>query len=1200
LETSLKVKVYKDCYGLPFKAQSINGVYVDGGGLCVDGTVVANTSLTSGWQSGYEFYTGDAISVEGTVIFIGMLCNYCWGHTITDSMAHLWWFHTDEYTTKYSTLPIYYWAPQPLIGNYWEMIRLAGVPMDKLVYLDKLTHFESAIVPDNCFDRIEGDRRIYSKEYSNLIDNIVENATKKRNNFPERVALLRPNQHRQYFCKAMRRILRTQGYSFVDPLHYTVQQQIAIFSQAREIVVEESSMAHNMVFCQNGTKVIILRKCNAINEYQATISQMRNLDVTYVDCHLSVLTRNVLPTEGPFFCYANRQFCQCFNVKYKGFPYKEFNKWLCYHNYFTEDIETHADRLQWEKEYAVIYAKELSQSRAIIEARLKWVKHLPFVPKTIPGFIAQPVTQKTIEQDNSTVLTVSYKRKIITLYIDLKNGVGTSFIQGKFGQDHSVIKEKLSQLQIPNRAGFDLDSEDIYELPDDLSFTLENDETTQISVKWIGGKNTVYTVVILQENLDYKTEDEKYSIYNKIRIDGISGEKTELVTNTINNSVKAGENNFRYTGFTPQEVKNLEINGDASTVIYVYFNRNVTTITYNLNGGNISGNTSSVSISGKYGATVTNIPSDIEREGCSSYVWDKTITKFQPTDTTINAVWTGKNYTVTYHNGSQTEQKEYTYLKDYMVPSLSDFSTLTLEDGGFSGWKLNENDDNSTFFTGNSFTLPEPKNYDLYADIETHFYTVKYYLENITDDNYTEDSSEKIYAKPGTTTNFLPVDKTGFSVNTFDQVTVSEDNSSLIEVKYKRNLYTVTFDLQGGVYTTAHNGIKNSTIPSVTKKYGSSYTFNYYDIYRFGYYIREMKWVDNGETVVSFDGYHSYGTSFTISNISKNMNLKLSGTLQTITCTLKNLNGKTVNKDSELFDSIFSFTVESDRKELPELDFNGYEFLGWYADSNLTKKYNKMYIPKGTTYHDIRCLDDYSDYDYWLKNVSVDLYAKWKSSNALTTSSKIVNIGDIVLQDGRVINIPTIEGIEITLTDTQKSNAVGVVTHNMGTAASPNWRFAGRYQDGTKWKNSVNDPKYVRDSSGNDLKDGSWSGKDDGYNGLTYYANQINSSVKYPIWDYVKNYKNKYKVTLKDTYQTQWYVPSITEMTKIYENFDKINLSFAAIDSKSSMYKGLFWSCNIAGNRDYTPVYYFDFTNGDGTKDEVITTWHYVLACHKF
>jgi len=735
-------------------------------------------------------------------------------------------------------------------------------------------------------------------------------------------------------------------------------------------------------------------------------------------------------------------------------------------------------------------------------------------------------------------------------------------------------------------------------LPDDLAFTLENDETTQISVKWIGGKSTLYTVVVLKENLDYRTEDEKYTISSKINIDGISGEKTALSVLSANNSVKVGNNTFKYTGFIPQEVKNLEINGDASTVVYVYFNRNITTVTYNLNGGNISGNTSSISLTGKYGASVST-PTNLEREGCSSYNWDKNITTFQATDTTVNAVWTGKKFTVTYHNGSQTEQKEYVYLAEYSVPGLSDFSTLTLNNGGFSGWKLNESDSESTFITGNSFTLPAPKNYDLYADIETHFYTVKYYLENIADDNYTEDSSEKVYAKPGTTTKIIPEDKTGFTKLSFDQITVSEDNSSLIEVKYKRNLYTVTFDLQGGYLTKDSSDTKYSTIPSVTLKYGSDYTVNFYKIFRYGYYFQEMKWVD-GETELEFDGSNYGNQKFTISDISKNLNLKLSGTPQTLTCTLKNLNGKTVNKDSELFASTFSFTVESDRIELPELDLSGYEFLGWYADSNLTKKYNKMYIPKGTTYRDIMCIQNYWDDNYRTNNISVNLYAKWKSKNGLPTSDKPQNVGDIVLKDGSVIIIPNIEGIEISLTDTQKTNAVGVVTHNMGKDASPDWRFVGRYQNGCCWKTSYRNPMYVRDSNGNDLKDRSWSGKDDGYNGLTYYANQIDSSDKYPIWDYVKNYKTKYSISLKTSYETYWYVPSITEMGKIYPNFSKINLSFAAIDSKSTMYKGEFWSCNIAGNLDNTPVYYFNFADGDGTKDCSITTWHYVLACHKF
>jgi len=216
-----------------------------------------------------------------------------------------------------------------------------------------------------------------------LIDYIVKQVVNLPSDVPDKIVMLRPNQSRQYFCNGIIKVLKAKGYSFVDPLNYSLTQQIAICQKAREIVVEESSMAHNTVFCQNGTKVIILRKCNAVNEYQATISQMRNLDVTYIDCHLSVLTRSVLPTEGPFFCYANEEFCQCFNVEYKGFPYKDFHKWLSYHDYFTEDAHSYADRLRWDVEYAEIFARELTHSRKKIDKKLEWVKHLPFVPSSI-------------------------------------------------------------------------------------------------------------------------------------------------------------------------------------------------------------------------------------------------------------------------------------------------------------------------------------------------------------------------------------------------------------------------------------------------------------------------------------------------------------------------------------------------------------------------------------------------------------------------------------------------------------------------------------------------------------------------------------------------------------------------------------------------------------------------------------------------
>ena len=54
-----------------------------------------------------------------------------------------------------------------------------------------------------------------------------------------------------------------------------------------------------------GTQIEIIRKVPFINEYQIALNEIKELNVTYIDAHLSIFVRNDVPAAGPFFIYVN-------------------------------------------------------------------------------------------------------------------------------------------------------------------------------------------------------------------------------------------------------------------------------------------------------------------------------------------------------------------------------------------------------------------------------------------------------------------------------------------------------------------------------------------------------------------------------------------------------------------------------------------------------------------------------------------------------------------------------------------------------------------------------------------------------------------------------------------------------------------------------------------------------------------------------
>lgn len=308
-----------NCYALPYKAlKSNNSNNIIGGGLIVP-------QLFQSIGTIYECENNYSEHVEHDAVFVGYICGTCWGHTITDSFARLWWVARELNDIEMADMPIFYYGEEPLAGNYLEIIKLLGISEDRLHHIKNITYFDSVYLPDVCFDNRKMPIR-YTKEYVTLIDRLISKCSVVENY--SKVVLLKENSKRQICSNEIRRIVTAEGYVFVNPEQLSVMEQISIFQNAKIIISEEGSLSHNFIFCKEGAKTVLLRKANNINAYQTVINQIRKLDVTYIDCNLSVLNNPKHPHRGPFFLYANENFCNYFNHNKMPFPYNEFNNYL--------------------------------------------------------------------------------------------------------------------------------------------------------------------------------------------------------------------------------------------------------------------------------------------------------------------------------------------------------------------------------------------------------------------------------------------------------------------------------------------------------------------------------------------------------------------------------------------------------------------------------------------------------------------------------------------------------------------------------------------------------------------------------------------------------------------------------------------------------------------------------------------------------
>ena len=175
-------------------------------------------------------------------------------------------------------------------------------------------------------------------------------------------------------------------------------------------------------------------------------------------------------------------------------------------------------------------------------------------------------------------------------------------------------------------------------------------------------------------------------------------------------------------------------------------------------------------------------------------------------DVTLTGSWTMtvNKYTLSYNaNDGKLESGKYTPAGQ--VEYKAQLTTPTETEVSKSGYTL------EGWYSDAGLTDPAPATmpaYDLtlYAKWTPNSgtkYTVKHYQQNLDDNDYTLFDTE--LDKTGTTgeqTNAIAKNYEGFTAKQFEQQTIAADGSTVVEIRYDRNTYTVTYT----------DGVNNETI----------------------------------------------------------------------------------------------------------------------------------------------------------------------------------------------------------------------------------------------------------------------------------------------------------------------------------------------------------------------------------------------------
>ena len=217
---------------------------------------------------------------------------------------------------------------------------------------------------------------------------------------------------------------------------------------------------------------------------------------------------------------------------------------------------------------------------------------------SFPVLSDESITGWYLEKNLTTkVESVKLADKDVKLYAKVEKGHWITFDSdgGSYVAPQFVTKggSTAQPKDDPTKAGFTFDGWLLNGAAFTFGSALDNDIT--LTAKWTAKETVSYTVIHWLENAD----DTKYSYKESVQMSGAAGNQTTATAKS-------------YDGFTAQTITQKTIAGDGSTIVNVYYTRNVykvkfyTFSTWSIWGGwSTPEEYSNLEISAKYGANIS-------------------------------------------------------------------------------------------------------------------------------------------------------------------------------------------------------------------------------------------------------------------------------------------------------------------------------------------------------------------------------------------------------------------------------------------------------------------------------------------------------------------------------------------------------------------------------------------------------------------
>lgn len=189
---------------------------------------------------------------------------------------------------------------------------------------------------------------------------------------------------------------------------------------------------------------------------------------------------------------------------------------------------------------------------------------------------------------------------------------------------------------------------------------------------------------------------------------------------------------------------------------------------------------------------------------------------------TVCISYARKKFSLTYNlNGDGATWVSNPGVRSYRLGAslkLLTQSYMTRAGYTFDGWYTDA--DCTTEFTAATMPAHDVTLYAKWTAQGNISYTVEHYQQNVTGNDYTLADTEPKTGATGELTSAAAKDYTGFTAQSFEQQSINGDGSTVVKVYYKRNEYTLTYNLNGSDASWADS----AAVASRKYRYGAAIT----------------------------------------------------------------------------------------------------------------------------------------------------------------------------------------------------------------------------------------------------------------------------------------------------------------------------------------------------------------------------------------